>query len=127
MSAPTALIWIGVFFAGGVGAWCRFQLDGLIGRHWRRSIPAGTFTINVLGSFGLGLFTALALHRSELGWLPVVLGTGMMGGFTTFSTANVEVVRLMLSGRRAAGLGLHLATLVVASAAAVLGLVLGDL
>ena len=127
MNITAPLLWRGVFVAGGVGAWCRFRLDGLIARHWSRSVPAGTFTINVLGSFGLGLLTGLAAAYASLAPLTVVLGTGMMGGFTTFSTANVEVVRLMLSGRPGAGIGLDVATLVVAGAAAVLGLFLGGL
>lgn len=127
MSLSTAIVWVLIFLASGTGAWCRFTLDGLISRHWKRSVPVGTLVINVTGAFVLGVLTDLAAHHGETTPLRIILGTGMMGGFTTFSTANVEVVRLMLSGRKAAGLGLNLVMLMLACTAGVLGLFLGGL
>ena len=55
----------------------------------------------------------------------LVLGTGFLGGFTTFSTACVEVVRLVRAGRRRAAAGLALVMLGVSAAAAALGLTVG--
>lgn len=125
MTMSFMVLLLGVFVAGGLGAWCRFSLDGFISQHWRHEIPAGTFVINVLGSFGLGIITGFGAQHADFGPWVTILGTGLMGGFTTFSTANVEVLRLMLAGRRVAGLGLVITMLVTASGAGLLGLGLG--
>ena len=88
---------LAVAAGGGIGAALRFLLDGSVnaGRQFR--LPVGTLTINITGSLLLGLITGAALH---LGELPVaVLGTGVMGGYTTFSTASFETVRLARGGR----------------------------
>ena len=84
-----------VALGGGAGAAGRFLLDGLIntGREFR--LPVGTLTINITGSLLLGITVGAATH---LGAVPVaVLGTGVMGGYTTFSTASFETVRLARS------------------------------
>lgn len=61
--------------------------------------PLGTFIVNVLGSLLLGVLVALSLKRSHLSQTTLLLlGTGFMGSFTTFSTFSVETVQLMTSG-----------------------------
>ena len=50
MNITAPLLWLGVFVAGGVGAWCRFRLDGLIARHWSRSVPVSYTHLDVLPS-----------------------------------------------------------------------------
>ncbi|MGV8907750.1 MAG: fluoride efflux transporter FluC [Propionicimonas sp.] len=112
--------------AGGLGAVGRFLLDTWIGHRSKGSpIPLGTVVINVTGSFLLGVLTGWWMfHTGDPGWKPV-LGTGFLGGYTTFSTASVEAARLTRAGRgwtvlahaggmlllsvAAAGLGLWLA------------------
>jgi CrcB protein len=116
-----------VSMAGGLGAVARLVLDGLIrGRH-ALEYPVGTTLINVSGSFLLGLLGGLALrHGLPTSW-HLVLGTGFLGGYTTFSTASVETVRLLQDRRFAAAIANGLGQIVVASAAAAAGLALGDL
>lgn len=121
------MTWALMVLAGGIGSWCRFRLDALIGRHWRRSVPVGTLSINVLGSFALGLLTGHAGAHGGAEGVLLVAGTGLLGGFTTFSTANVEVVRLALAGRRAGALALHLSMMVLAVGAAMLGWAVGGI
>lgn len=58
--------------------------------------PLGTVTVNVVGSFALGLFTFLSLGDS----LMLLLGTGACGSFTTFSSFSFETVRLWETGER---------------------------
>ena len=117
-----------VALAGGAGAALRLYLDGAIRERWGSFLPWGTLSINVAGSFGLGLLAGLATGVLPAEWL-LVLGTGLMGGFTTFSTASVETVRLLQAGRVAAalvnGLGMLLAAVAAAAAGYGLGLVLG--
>lgn len=111
--------------AGGLGAASRFLVDGLVTARSRRTVPLGTLTVNVAGSFLLGLLTAAVLAGAPAPGVLLVLGTGFLGGFTTFSTACVEVVRLVRAGRRRAAAGLALVMLGVSAAAAALGLTVG--
>ena len=117
------LLVLAVAAGGGVGAAGRFLLDGLIntGRQFR--LPVGTLTINITGSLLLGIIVGAATH---LGAVPVaVLGTGVMGGYTTFSTASFETVRLARGGRINAAAVNGLGMLVVSVAAATAGILLG--
>lgn len=93
-----------VALAGGAGAGTRFWLDTTVARHNRLGVPVGTVLINVTGSLLLGLVTGwVVAHTGQGGW-PAVVGTGFLGGYTTFSTASVEGVRLLRSGRPAIAL-----------------------
>lgn len=89
-----------VAVAGGLGAVVRFLLDTWIGHRSQDSpVPLGTMVINVTGSFLLGLLTGWWMFRTgDPGWR-LVLGTGFLGGYTTFSTASVEAARLTRAGR----------------------------
>ena len=89
-----------VAVAGGLGAVARFLIDTWIGHRGKGSpVPLGTLAINITGSFLLGLLTGWwMLHTGDPGW-KAVLGTGFLGGYTTFSTASVEAARLTRAGR----------------------------
>ena len=93
-----------VSVVGGIGAATRFVVDGSVRSRWTRVFPLATLVVNVSGSFLIGLLTGASLYHG-LGprWL-VVAATGFCGGYTTFSTAMVETVRLIQAGelRRAA-------------------------
>lgn len=69
---------------------------------WGRSFPWATFGVNLAGSFLLGLLVIGLAHRP--GWR-ALLGVGVCGGFTTFSTFSVETVHLIESERYAAAVG----------------------
>ena len=113
--------------AGGLGAVARFMLDGVIAAPVRGTIPLGTMTVNISGSFLLGLLTGLVLASAlPSSWL-FVSGTGFLGGYTTFSTASSETVRLIQAGRTGAALLSGVGTAVVALVAAGLGLSIGSL
>ena len=107
--------------AGGLGAGLRFVLDGVIRSRTRVRLPLGTMTINVTGSLLLGLLTGLATAGIVSDGWRVALGTGLLGGYTTFSTASFETVRLIQERRIGAGLAVGLGTLVLSVAAAGLG------
>lgn len=110
--------------AGGAGAIVRFVVDGLLRDRIGARLPWGTAIINVSGSFLLGLLTGLAAHGLPAAAL-LVLGTGLLGGYTTFSTASVETVRLIGQRRYAASLAYGLGVLILSVAAGALGLRLG--
>jgi len=113
-----------VALAGGLGSVSRFLLDGLIKQRSSR-YPVGTTVINVSGSLLLGLVTGLTAGRLLPESLHLVLGTGFLGGYTTFSTASFETVRLVQERRwvEAAVNGVGMAVASVAAAA--LGVWLG--
>lgn len=87
-------VFVALCAAGGVGAAARFVVDGLIRSRVRSVFPWGTAIINVSGSLILGLLTGLTLSSLVPSQWALVLGTGMMGGYTTFSTASIETMRL---------------------------------
>lgn len=111
--------------AGGLGAVVRFLLDGVIttARSWRH--PVGTTLINLTGSFALGLLVGLASARLLGGDALLVAGTGFLGGYTTFSTAAVETVRLVQQRCWGAALSHGLGLVVGATVLAMLGYALG--
>lgn len=106
-----------VAVGGGIGACLRYAVDAWIRARWPAEFPWATFVINVTGSFVLGLCVAGLSGGAVLGFL----GTGMMGGYTTFSTASVEAVTQGSGGR---GAIYALSTLVVAVLAAWVGLII---
>ncbi|GGC44418.1 fluoride efflux transporter CrcB [Brevibacterium sediminis] len=123
----TPLVFVALAAAGGLGASSRMLIDGLIKSRMSTALPWGTIIINVSGSLMLGLLTGLAgANLLPQAW-HLVLGTGFLGGYTTFSTASFETVRLLQERRWAAGLVNALGTLVFATTAAAIGMWLGGL
>ncbi|SDW27406.1 camphor resistance protein CrcB [Arthrobacter sp. yr096] len=109
--------------AGGAGAGVRFVIDGLVRSRLKTALPWGTIIINISGSLLLGFLAGLVMRGQAPESLLLVLGTGFLGGYTTFSTSSLETIRLVQSGR--AGLALvnamgSMAASVLASAAGVL-------
>jgi CrcB protein len=91
-----------------------------------QGFPWATFAANALGSLGLGLVFVLAEDRSWFGAdLRLLLGTGVMGGFTTYSAFSLESIGLMQNdawGRAALYMGGTFAVCLIAGA---LGLIIG--
>lgn len=123
----TALLFIALALAGGIGASARMLLDGLIRSRVSGPAPWGTIAINVSGSLVLGLLTGLASAQMLTEEWHLIIGTGFLGGYTTFSTASFETIRLIQERKWALSLFNALGTLVMATAAAVLGLWVGGL
>jgi CrcB protein len=111
--------------AGGLGAALRFTVDAVITARVTVPFPIATTVINVTGSFVLGVLTGAAASAglpSE--WL-LIGGGGLMGGYTTFSTASVETVRLVQRRRYLAAAANGTGMVVLAVGAAALGVLLG--
>jgi len=123
----TPLLVLAVAVAGGLGAVARLVLDGVTRSLVRVNFPLGTTVINVTGSFLLGLVTGLALANGLPAEWRAILGTGFLGGYTTFSTASFETVRLAQQRRYRAAAFNGVGMLLLALAAAGLGLWLGQL
>lgn len=89
------IIFGAICLGGGVGAALRFVGDGLVRARFRTVFPFGTAFINVSGSLILGVLTGLGLSAVFPQEWVLIFGTGVMGGYTTFSTASVETMRLI--------------------------------
>jgi CrcB protein len=85
--------------------------------------PFATWTVNVLGSFALGLVMTALPHPSVL---RLALTTGVLGGFTTYSAFNLETVDLLRQDGPSIGLGYVVATVVGGLLAGFLGIALGE-
>lgn len=86
--------------AGGfLGAVARYLVSVGVARVWPRPFPLGTLLINVTGSFVLGWFTTWAASRAQLdpAWR-LLVATGFVGAYTTFSTFEYETRRLSEAG-----------------------------
>lgn len=123
----TPLLFLGLAVAGGLGAASRMLLDGIIKARVTSAFPWGTFVINVSGSLLLGFLTGLVSALVLGSGAQIVLGTGFLGGYTTFSTASYETVRLVQACRWRLSLVNAFGTLVTSLLAAALGLWLGYL
>ncbi|MDF2492037.1 MAG: hypothetical protein K0Q58_615 [Microbacterium sp.] len=116
----TPLLFLLIVIAGGAGAGLRYLIDLLITAIAGARLPWGTLVINVTGSFALGL---LAGSTADAGALAVV-GTGLLGGYTTFSSVAASSAVLWSERRTAASVGNALGTLAATIAAASGGLAL---
>jgi CrcB protein len=110
--------------AGGVGAGLRYLVDVLVVGTRPGRFPLGIVVVNVTGSFVLGLVTGAgtSIIGAEIAW---IVGVGLLGGYTTFSTVSVESVLMMQSGEARRGWLNVVGTLVLGVAAAAAGVALG--
>jgi len=92
----TVLLAVGV--AAALGAVCRYVLDQVVQHQHDQTFPWGTFVINVSGSLLLGLVTGLATSHGLPAVPTAVVGTGFLGGYTTWSTYLWESLALAEGG-----------------------------
>jgi len=126
------IIWLMV--AGGFGAGARYGLTlavqnwladagsrGWPGHFLGATFPLGTLLINISGAFLLALVTVLALQEAVSPELRLVVGTGFIGAFTTFSTFELEAHGLLSSGQWAQAAMYILGNLLLGFVAVMLG------
>ena len=115
----TPLLFLAAALAGGAGAVLRHLVDTGVAALAGRRFPWGILVVNLSGSFALGVVTT-ALPDGAF-----VLGAGLLGGYTTFSTAMLDAVGLWRDGERGASVLDAVGMLVLGLIAAGLGLALG--
>jgi fluoride exporter len=107
-----------VMAGGGIGAVLRFQL-GRVLVSTPPAWPWGTFVANVLGGFAMGILAAWLMRVGEAGeTMRLLIGVGLLGGFTTFSAFSLDMMRMVESG----AIGLALAYALASVALALLAL-----
>jgi CrcB protein len=114
------LLWVSL--AGAVGAVARFVVDGAVRHRWAPTFPWATLAINVSGSLLLGVVTGAVVFAGAPDLLRAVVGVGLCGGYTTFSTASFETVRLAQQGRAVAASINAVGSLLLTTASAGMGL-----
>ncbi len=88
--------WIAIAAGGAAGAVSRWLMAAGVQRWLGRDFPWGTLSVNVLGSFAMGLLVLLFIERFDPGpALRLGVLVGFLGAFTTFSTFAVETVDLI--------------------------------
>jgi CrcB protein len=119
-------LWICLGGAAGTGA--RYLLSGWLLRAAGPGFPWGTLAVNVTGSFLLGLIMQVALATDLISpTLRLALTTGVMGGFTTYSTFNYETLQYLQRNEWLAAFANVAATLLVCLVAGALGVLTGRL
>ena len=87
-----------VLFGGAIDAPLRYLTDLVVQSKHDSVFPWGTFTVNVLGSLILGITAAVVINLGSPPWVLALVGTGLCGALTTFSTFGYETIRLLEQG-----------------------------
>jgi CrcB protein len=121
-SSPTLGLALIVAVAGGAGAVLRALLIHHVGVRRTDPLPVGTILVNASGSLLLGILTGLSLYHGLGSHLLAVVGVGLCGGYTTWSTASWETVHLLHTGQRRVAAIYTVGGLAVCLAAAAAGI-----
>lgn len=97
--SPTLYLWIAL--GGALGSMVRFWLSTVIANHWGESFPWGTLIVNIIGCFVIGFFATFIIVDEQ-----AIVGpsgrhffmTGVLGGFTTFSSFSLQTLGLARDG-----------------------------
>lgn len=94
-----------IALGGALGAVSRFLLGNGVSRALGSALPYGTFVINIVGCFAMGLLMTIIVDREMLpaAWR-LFLCVGFLGGFTTFSSFGYEALMLLTEGKLLAAL-----------------------
>ncbi|CAL9306454.1 MULTISPECIES: fluoride efflux transporter CrcB [Streptomyces] len=118
--------WLLVMAGAMVGAPLRYLTDRAVQARHGTVFPWGTFTVNVVGCLVLGTLAGAATHGAASASVQLLVGTGLCGALTTYSTFSYETLRLAENGARLLAAANVLAGVVAGLGAAFLGTALAD-
>ena len=126
------MIWLAVALGGAAGSVLRYGAGRLAVNYFGPTTVVATFAVNVSGSFALGLFYGLTAERTTLpgetqALIRGLIGIGLIGGYTTFSTFSFETIGLLESGELTRAAASVLGNLLLGLAAAYLGILVARL
>ena len=121
-------VWLAVAVGGAIGSVFRYGIGQLTTTVLGATPVLATFAVNVSGSFLLGIFYTLCNERLITSIeLRVLIGVGLIGGYTTFSTFSFETIGLIESGESIKAIANILANLLFGISAAYLGILMGKI
>lgn len=106
-----------VMTGGALGAGARFALGNAVAARWGTAFPWGTLTVNIIGCLAMGMLAAWLMRSGTGETMRLLLGVGLLGGFTTFSAFSLDWWQLMERGAAGAAMGYAAASLVAGLAA----------
>ncbi|MFD4786264.1 fluoride efflux transporter CrcB [Streptomyces sp. NPDC058459] len=118
--------WLLVIIGGAAGAPLRYLTDRAVQKRHDAVFPWGTFTVNVLGCLVLGLLTGAATAGAASPHVQLLIGTGLCGALTTYSTFSYETLRLTEDGARFLAAANVAASVVAGLGAAFVGTALAE-
>jgi len=128
VNARVMTVWLAVAVGGAIGSMLRYGIGQLTTNVLGTTPVLATFTVNVSGSFLLGIFYTLCNDRLVTSIeLRVLIGVGLIGGYTTFSTFSFETIRLIESGESIKAIANILTNLLFGISAAYLGILMGKI
>ena len=113
-----------VGMGSAIGGCARYGAGLLINANWRDAFPLGTFAINVMGSFAIGVLASWLSEASAdapENTYKLLFMVGLCGGFTTFSSFSMETLNLLRSGQTAIALGYIASSVVLCVVATAIG------
>jgi len=110
-----------VMLGGSLGAGARYLLGRWLTETLGPALPFGTWSVNIVGGFAMGLLIGWLMRSGGNEPLRLLLGVGVLGGFTTFSAFSLEVFSMLTTGN----VGLAAAYAVSSVAGSVLALFAG--
>lgn len=115
--------YLAVMIGGAIGAACRFALGTWVARLYAGPFPLGTFLINVSGSLLIGFLMGLFVNRPAIdAHFRLFIVTGILGGYTTFSSFEWESIVSLRGGAAGYGLLYLISSVLVGLASAWAGL-----
>lgn len=116
-----------VFLGAGIGGALRHGVNVGCARYCGTAFPYGTLTVNIVGSFMMGVLAGWLAFKVDEGWsqpLRLFLTTGILGGFTTFSAFSLDAVMMWERGQAGGAIGYVAASVVLSIAGLAAGLAL---
>lgn len=118
-------VMIAVATGGAVGSLCRYLVSNKMSQMVVGSFPWGTFSVNVIGSFIMGIIVGLVSEKWQISnEMKSLITIGILGGFTTFSTFSLDIINLIENKLFGVAVGYFTASVLVSVLALALGLYL---
>jgi CrcB protein len=117
--------WLLVIVGAAVGAPIRYLTDRAVQARHASVFPWGTFAVNVAGCLILGTLTGAVIEGAASSHVQLLIGTGLCGALTTYSTFSYETLRLAEGGAKGYAAGNALLSVVAGLGAAFVGVTLG--
>jgi len=112
------------FLGGGIGSLARWLIGLVVGKRYHGTFPLATFTVNISGAFLIGFLTVLFLFdwKQRFGHpVNTIVLTGILGGYTTFSSMELDTSKLIRAQKPRLALGYLFGTAALGLMAALLG------